>query len=227
MLSNLPFKKKKIHFIVSIQLIISSYVYSLFRLPCLSLPDLYLHTCECLTSERGRQKLGEVLINVESFCCFLPLYSKPLLRARHRAFLHAFCWSSFQGLMAQSPSNVTIPDDELMTWQKRVPQSLRVTGVLQTYSLNTYLPSVRPCSRYACWPSVCLLWRNVYLHILPIFWLGHLVFLLVNCMSCLEICKLSLCQSHHLQIFSHKYFLPVIFSFVNVFLCCAKACKFG
>ena len=148
MLSNLPFKKKKIHFIVSIQLIISSYVYSLFRLPCLSMPDLYLHTCECLTSERGRRKLGEVLINVESFCCFLPLYSKPLLRARHRAFLHAFCWSSFQGLMAQSPSSVTIPeDDELMTWQNRVPQSLWVTGVLQTYSLNTYLPSVRPCSR--------------------------------------------------------------------------------
>ena len=24
----------------------------------------------------------------------------------------------------------------------------------------------------ACWPSVCLLWRNVYLCLLPIFWLG-------------------------------------------------------
>ena len=24
----------------------------------------------------------------------------------------------------------------------------------------------------ACWPSVCLLWRNIYLSLLPIFWLG-------------------------------------------------------
>ena len=24
----------------------------------------------------------------------------------------------------------------------------------------------------ACWPSLCLLWRNVYLGLLPIFWLG-------------------------------------------------------
>ena len=69
MLTNPTFKKKKIHFIVSIQLITSSYVYWLFRLPCLSVPDLYLHTCEYLTSERRRQKLGEVFINVENFCC--------------------------------------------------------------------------------------------------------------------------------------------------------------
>ena len=26
------------------------------------------------------------------------------------------------------------------------------------------------------WPSVCLLWRNIYLDILPIFWLGCLFF---------------------------------------------------
>ena len=153
MLTNLTFKKKKIHFIVSIQLITSSYVYWLFRLLntyCLSVPDLYLHTCEYLTSERRRQKLGEVFINVENFCCFLHLYSKPLLRARHCAFLHVFCWSGLQGMMAQSLFSITIPEDnELMTWQKRVPQSLWVTGVLQTYSFNTYLPSVRHCSRYA------------------------------------------------------------------------------
>ena len=31
-------------------------------------------------------------------------------------------------------------------------------------------------------PSLCLLWRNVYLHLLPIFWIGYL---LLNCMSCL------------------------------------------
>ena len=28
----------------------------------------------------------------------------------------------------------------------------------------------------ACYPSICLLWRNVYLGILPIFWLGCLFF---------------------------------------------------
>ena len=34
--------------------------------------------------------------------------------------------------------------------------------------------------------SVCLLWRNVYLGLLPIFWLGF-VFLLWGCASCLHI----------------------------------------
>ena len=29
---------------------------------------------------------------------------------------------------------------------------------------------------YTSWPFVCLLWRNVYLDILPIFWLGCLLF---------------------------------------------------
>ena len=28
----------------------------------------------------------------------------------------------------------------------------------------------------ACWPCVCLLWRSVYLGLLPIFWLGYFVF---------------------------------------------------
>ena len=28
----------------------------------------------------------------------------------------------------------------------------------------------------ACWPSLCLLWRNVYLGLPSIFWLGHLFF---------------------------------------------------
>ena len=31
-------------------------------------------------------------------------------------------------------------------------------------------------------PSLCLLWRNVYLHLLAILWIGYL---LLNCMSCL------------------------------------------
>ena len=30
---------------------------------------------------------------------------------------------------------------------------------------------------YACWPSVCLLWRNVYLELLPIIWLFFFFFI--------------------------------------------------
>ena len=41
--TNLTGKKKKIHFIVSIKLTISSYVYWLFGFPRLSVPDLYSH----------------------------------------------------------------------------------------------------------------------------------------------------------------------------------------
>ena len=36
-----------------------------------------------------------------------------------------------------------------------------------------------------CWQSVYLLWRNVYLGLLPILGLGCLFFLILSCMSCL------------------------------------------
>ena len=39
----------------------------------------------------------------------------------------------------------------------------------------------------AYWPSVRLLWRNVYLGLLPIFFIGLFVFLVMSCMSCLYI----------------------------------------
>ena len=156
MLTNLTFKKKKSHFVVSVQLIISSYVYWLFRLPCLSVPDLNLHTCEYLTSERRRQKLGEVFINVENFCCFLHLYSKRLLRGRHCAFLHVFCWSGLQGMMAQSPSSIKIPEDDELMWQKRVSQSLWVTGILQTYSFNTLSKSECQTLFQICLLTICM-----------------------------------------------------------------------
>ena len=52
----------------------------------------------------------------------------------------------------------------------------------------------------ACWPSVCLLWRNVYLGLLPIFWLGCFFFFLI--LSCLYILEINSCRSHHLQILS-------------------------
>ena len=38
-----------------------------------------------------------------------------------------------------------------------------------------------------CWQSVYLLWRNVYLGLLPIFWLG---FLLLSCRSCFYILEI-------------------------------------
>ena len=45
-------------------------------------------------------------------------------------------------------------------------------------------------SIFSCdyWPSVYLLWRNIYLGLLPIFQLGYLIFLLLlSCMNCLYI----------------------------------------
>ena len=41
----------------------------------------------------------------------------------------------------------------------------------------------------ACWPSVCLLWRNIYLDLLPIFGLDCLL-LILNCMGCLYILEI-------------------------------------
>ena len=43
----------------------------------------------------------------------------------------------------------------------------------------------------ASWPSVCLLWRNVYLGLLPIFYVVVWVFLILSCMSCLCILEIN------------------------------------
>jgi len=67
--------------------------------------------------------------------------------------------------------------------------------------------------------SVCLLWRNVCLVLLPIFF-DSVVLLILSCMSCL--CILEVC-------IVYKYFLPLhwlSFCFLDGFLCCAKV-KFG
>ena len=40
---------------------------------------------------------------------------------------------------------------------------------------------------YIYQPSVCFLWRNVCLGVLPIFWLDSLFFLILSSMSCLHI----------------------------------------
>ena len=64
------------------------------------------------------------------------------------------------------------------------------------------------------WPSVYPLWRNVYLGLLPIFWLGCLFY-----MSCFRGWFL---VSHIVC----KYFLPIYgLSFVYSFLCCEKKKK--
>ena len=60
------------------------------------------------------------------------------------------------------------------------------------------------------WPSVCLLWRNVCLGLLPIFWLGCLFFgywaIWAACIFWIS----TLCQLLHLQLFSP--ILRVVFS---------------
>ena len=58
---------------------------------------------------------------------------------------------------------------------------------------------------WTCWLSVCLLWRNIYLGLLPIFWLGCLFIFILSCMSCfftLEIKPLSVAS--FANIFSHS-----------------------
>ena len=57
----------------------------------------------------------------------------------------------------------------------------------------------------AFWPPVCLLWRNVCLDLLPIFWLGCLFFLILSCMSCLYILEINpLSVTSFVNIFSHS-----------------------
>ena len=58
---------------------------------------------------------------------------------------------------------------------------------------------------FVCCPSVCLLWRNVYLGFPPIFWLGLFFFLILSCMSCLYILEINpLSVASFANIFSHS-----------------------
>ena len=76
----------------------------------------------------------------------------------------------------------------------------------------------------AYWPSVCLLWRNVYLGLLPIFQLGCIfLLLLLSCMSCLNILEIKpLLVSSFTNIFSQSAGCL----FVLFMVCYEKACKF-
>ena len=78
-----------------------------------------------------------------------------------------------------------------------------------------------------CWPSVCLLWRNVYSGLLPILWFGLFgffgFFFLLSCMSCLYILDINL-----LSVISFTNpFHRLSFCFVDSFLCCEKAIEFN
>ena len=80
----------------------------------------------------------------------------------------------------------------------------------------------------ASWPSVCLLWRNVYLGLLPIFGLGCLFFLILSCMSCLYILEINpLSIDSFANIFSHSegyLFILFIASFaVQKLLSCIRS----
>ena len=76
-----------------------------------------------------------------------------------------------------------------------------------------------------CWPSVCLLWRNVYLGLLPIFWLSCCFILLLRCMNCLYILEIkTLLVILFTNIFSHS--VHFVFCFILWFLSYAKAFKF-
>ena len=62
-------------------------------------------------------------------------------------------------------------------------------------------------SSFSCasWPSICLLWRNVYLGLLPIFWIGLFVFVILSCMICLYILEINpLSIDSFANIFSHS-----------------------
>jgi len=59
---------------------------------------------------------------------------------------------------------------------------------------------------YAFWSSICLLWRNVHLYLLPIFWLGCLLFLTLSWMNCLYILEIKpLSVALFANIFSHLW----------------------
>ena len=69
----------------------------------------------------------------------------------------------------------------------------------------------------AFWPSVYLLWRNVYLDLLPIFWLCGFCFLILSWMSCLYILVINpLLDTSFVNIFSHsmgRFFILFMASF--------------
>ena len=77
---------------------------------------------------------------------------------------------------------------------------------------------------YVCWPSVCLLWRNIYLDVPSIFWLGCLFFWYWASWTACIFWSLILCQLLHCNCFLP--FWRLSFHLVYSFLWWAKAFKF-
>ena len=68
----------------------------------------------------------------------------------------------------------------------------------------------------ACWPSIYLLWRNVYSGLSPIFQLGFWLFCCLSCISCLYILEIKpLSVSSFETIFSHSIGCPFVFCMVS------------
>ena len=76
-----------------------------------------------------------------------------------------------------------------------------------------------------CLLAICiLLWRNIYLGLLPIFDWGVCVFFILSYMSCFYILELNpLSVASFADIFSH--FVSCLFILFMVSFCCAKAFK--
>ena len=81
-------------------------------------------------------------------------------------------------------------------------------------------------SIFSCvyWPSLCLLWRNVFIGLLPLIWLGCLFFWYWAIWATYIFWRLTLYQLLHLQLFFPFWGLSL--HLVNSFLCCAKAFRF-
>ena len=98
------------------------------------------------------------------------------------------------------------------------------TSLLFWFALTQKL-AMLSISSCAYWPCVCLLWRNGYLGLLPIFQLGCLGFVI-------ELYEVSTYLGNEALVgpIICKYFLPVhrlSFHFVYGFICCINAYKFG
>ena len=101
-----------------------------------------------------------------------------------------------------------------------------LTGMISHCSFDLHFSNNKWCEHLFMYFSAICIWRNVYLGLLPIFWLGCLVFWYWGAWAVSIFWRLILYQLLHLQIFSPS--LKVVFSSCLQFLllCWAKAFKF-
>ena len=120
-----------------------------------------------------------------------------------------------RGSFSSNPlQDLSFTDFLMIAIQTHVRWSL--IGVLICVSLLVMLSIFS----FTVWPIICLLCRNVYLHLPHIFWLDCLLFSYWAAWAVCIFWRLIPYWSFHLQIFSH----PVdCLHFVSGFLWCAKA----